>query len=80
MPTDAENLATAKTQIIARILEVSSSSQPDWEDQGRRVDAGSYLKILVEKLQDLNQAEQAITPGSVGAIWLGRKTYQERSY
>lgn len=81
MPTDLENINTAISQVITRITEVTTSSEPDWMDQGRRVDAGTYLMILTGRLEDLFKAKRQLTSGSgIGIIWLGRKTYEESDY
>ncbi len=46
MPSDAEQVATIKTQTLARIAEITAAPKPSYNVDGQRVDWGDYLKLL----------------------------------
>lgn len=46
MPTDLEQIATIKTQTLARIVEITAQPKPTYDVDGQKVAWESYLKQL----------------------------------
>ena len=46
MPSDAEQVATIKTQTLARIAEITAAPKPTYDVDGQKVAWGDYLKRL----------------------------------
>lgn len=46
MPTDLEQIATIKSQTLARMVEITAQPKPSYEIDGQRVDWATYLKQL----------------------------------
>lgn len=51
MPSDAEQVATIKTQTLARIVEITAAPKPSYSIDGQSVSWGTYLKQLQETVQ-----------------------------
>ncbi len=62
MPTDAEQLATIKTQTLARIAEVTSSPNPTYNIDGQMMAWGEYLKQLQTTVAWVDKQLSAETP------------------
>jgi hypothetical protein len=56
MATVLENLETAKTNIAARIAEITASPKPSYAVDGKSVSWESYLATLVNQLEALDRA------------------------
>lgn len=59
MATQAANqasLQTAYEQVIARIVEVTASANPDYSIAGRSFSKGAYLAQLTQQLKSLKEA------------------------
>ena len=54
MPSDAEQIATVKTQTLARIAEITSEPKPTYDVDGQKVAWGEYLKQLRETVDWCN--------------------------
>lgn len=50
MPTDAELIATIKTQALTRIAEITSAPKPSYSIDGQSVSWNEYLRILQEQV------------------------------
>lgn len=46
MPTDLEQIATIKSQTLARMVEITAQPKPSYDIDGQRVDWATYLKQL----------------------------------
>jgi hypothetical protein len=46
MPTDLEQIATIKTQTLARIVEITAQPKPTYDIDGQKVNWETYLKQL----------------------------------
>ena len=46
MPSDAEQIATIKTQTLARIAEITAQPKPTYDVDGQMIAWGDYLKQL----------------------------------
>jgi len=46
MPTDLEQIATIKTQTLARLVEITAQPKPSYDIDGQKVDWATYLKQL----------------------------------
>ena len=63
MATYAENLATIRDQITARIIEVTASANPDYSVDGQSVSKAGYLATLTSQLESINKALQMADGG-----------------
>jgi hypothetical protein len=59
MATDAENLAIIKTQIIARIAEVTAEKKPSYSIDGQSVSWTEYAAMLWKQLAEVDKQIQA---------------------
>jgi hypothetical protein len=46
MPTDLEQIATIKSQTLARMVEITAQPKPSYDIDGQKVDWATYLKQL----------------------------------
>lgn len=46
MPSDAEQIATVKTQTLARIAEITAQPKPTYDVDGQKIAWGDYLRQL----------------------------------
>jgi hypothetical protein len=46
MPTDLEQIATIKSQTLARLVEITAQPKPSYDIDGQKVDWATYLKQL----------------------------------
>lgn len=53
MPTDAENLATAVSNISALIADLTENPKPTYSINGQSVSWGDYLASLIKARNDL---------------------------
>lgn len=65
MPTDLEQLATIKSQTLARIAEITSSPKPSYSINGQSVSWGEYLKQLQDTVAWCDDQSSANDPGEV---------------
>ncbi len=71
MPTDLEQIATIKTQTLARMVEITAQPKPTYEIDGQQVNWETYLKQLqatvawcesqLNGVEPFEEATQAIT-------------------
>lgn len=59
MATDAENLATIKSQIIARIAEITAEKKPSYTIDGQSVSWQQYADSLWKQLAECDKQIQA---------------------
>jgi len=52
--SDASVLATIKSQILARLQEITASPKANYDVDGQRFDWGDYQKMLFEQLDRVN--------------------------
>lgn len=50
MPTDAAQLATIKSQILANLVEITESPKPTYNVDGQNVLWTAYHKMLIDEL------------------------------
>jgi len=55
MPSDLENLATVKSQIIQRLLEITTNPQPSYSLDGESVSWGDYQRLLLDQLKGIRE-------------------------
>ena len=55
MPSDAEQIATIKTQTLARIAEITAQPKPNYDVDGQQIAWGDYLKQLQTTVDWCNQ-------------------------
>ncbi len=55
MASDAEQIATIKTQTLARIAEITAAPKPTYNVDGQRVDWSDYLKQLQQTIDWCNE-------------------------
>jgi hypothetical protein len=58
MATLAQNLATAREQIAARIVDITATPKPDYSIDGESISWGAYLTQLTQQLEALDKAIQ----------------------
>lgn len=54
MPTDAEQLATIKSQVLAVLVEITAQPKPTYDIDGQNVSWTEYHKMLMEQLAELD--------------------------
>lgn len=54
MPTDAEQLATIKSQVLAVLVEITAQPKPTYDIDGQHVLWAEYYKMLMEQLAELD--------------------------
>ncbi|HUT11853.1 MAG TPA: hypothetical protein VMY42_15235 [Thermoguttaceae bacterium] len=55
MPSDAEQLATIKTQTLARIAEITAQPKPTYHVDGQMIAWGDYLRQLQQTVDWCNE-------------------------
>lgn len=55
MPGDAQQIATIKTQALARIAEITAEPKPTYTLDGQTIAWGEYLKQLQQTVDWCNQ-------------------------
>lgn len=55
MPGDAQQIATIKTQALARIAEITAEPKPTYTIDGQTIAWGDYLKQLQQTVDWCNQ-------------------------
>ena len=55
MPSDAEQIATIKTQTLARIAEITAEPKPTYDMDGQKIAWGDYLEQLQETVDWCNE-------------------------
>ncbi len=63
--SDATNLATIKSQIIARLVEITASPKPSYMVDGQSVQWSAYFNALTSKLTEINALIAAESPVEV---------------
>ena len=61
MPTDAAQLAIIKSQILARLVEITAEKKPSYNVDGQDVEWNEYFDSLTAKLKDINAQINAET-------------------
>ncbi len=62
MPTDAEQLATIKSQVLANLVAITTTPKPSYNIDGQQVGWNEYHKMLVEQLKNINELIGVDTP------------------
>ena len=62
MPGDAEQIATIKTQTLARIAEITAEPKPTYNIDGQKVDWADYLNQLQQTVDWCNRKLAAEGP------------------
>jgi hypothetical protein len=62
MPTDAEQVATIKSQALARIAEITAAPKPSYSIDGQSVSWGDYLRQLQETVAWCDRQAAAESP------------------
>ena len=60
--SNAQTLATIKTNLLARIQEVTAQPKPNYNIDGQSVSWQSYLDSLFAKLDKINEQINSDTP------------------
>ncbi len=55
MSSDAEQIATIKTQTLARIAEITAEPKPSYNIDGQKIDWGNYLGQLQKTVDWCNE-------------------------
>lgn len=62
MPTDAEQLATIKSQTLAILADVTANPKPAYMVDGQSVQWTAYTRMLMDKIETINKLLNAETP------------------
>ena len=62
MPTDAQQIATIKSQTLARIADITAQPKPTYQIDGQMVAWGDYLHQLQQTVDWCNAQLTAQTP------------------
>ncbi len=62
MPTDAQQLATIKSQILANLVAITESPKPSYMIDGQSIQWGAYHRMLLDELAVINDQINAGTP------------------
>ena len=62
MSTDAQQIATIKSQTLARIAEITAQPKPTYQIDGQMVAWGGYLAILQQTVDWCNEKLAGETP------------------
>ncbi len=65
MPTDAEQLATIKSQTLARLVEITAEHKPSYNLDGQQISWDDYAKQLKETIAWVDGQLNAITPTEI---------------
>jgi len=65
MATDAEQLATIKSQTLAILVDLTENPKPSYNVDGQDIKWGEYFDILTTKLEKINALIAAQTPTEV---------------
>jgi len=55
MPSDVEQIATIKTQTLARVAEITAEPKPSYNIDGQKIDWGDYLGQLQKTVDWCNE-------------------------
>ncbi len=62
MSTDAQQIATIKSQTLARIAEITAQPKPTYQIDGQMVAWGGYLALLQQTVDWCNEKLAGETP------------------
>ena len=62
MPSDAQQIATIKTQTLARMAEITAEPKPTYNIDGQMIAWGDYLKQLQQTVDWCNEKLAGETP------------------
>jgi len=62
MPTDAEQLATIKSQVLALLVDLTENPKPTYNVDGQNVSWTEYQRMLFERLDNINAQINAEGP------------------
>ena len=65
MPSDAEQLATIKSQILANLVSITAKPKPSYNIDGQDIKWGDYHKLLTVQLKEINELLSAETIAEV---------------
>jgi hypothetical protein len=64
MPTDAEQIATIKSNLLAALATESANPKPSYNIDGQQVDWNGYRNAILQQIMTLNNLQAA----AVGAF------------
>ena len=78
--SDADTIATIKSQTLARIAEITAQPKPTYQIDGQMIAWGDYLSQLQRTVDWCNEklAGEATVRGAVARIFVGEMTKHER--
>ena len=62
MPTDAQQLATIKSQMLANLVAITENPKPSYMIDGQSVQWGAYHRMLIDQLAAIDDQINAATP------------------
>ena len=62
MPTDAEQLATIKSQILANLVEITENPKPTYNIDGQHILWGDLFEKYTKQLAEINELLNAQSP------------------
>ena len=65
MPSDAEQLATIKSQILATLVTITAGPKPSYNIDGQQVSWTAYHKMLIDEIAAIDALIAAGTPAEV---------------
>ena len=65
MPSDAEQLATIKSQVLANLVTITAGPKPSYNIDGQQISWTEYHKMLTEQLKEINALLAAEAPAEV---------------
>jgi hypothetical protein len=65
MPTDAQQLATIKSQILAMLVDLTENPKPSYDIDGQDIEWNEYQQMLFAQLKDINAQIAAETPAEI---------------
>lgn len=68
MPTDAEQLATIKSQALANLVAITANPKPTYDIDGQEVDWNEYHKMLTAQVKSANELLAAETPFEIHSV------------
>lgn len=55
MPTDLQNLATAKSNLISTLASITANPQPSYSLDGESVSWADYQRMLTDQIKAINE-------------------------
>ncbi|HUT14348.1 MAG TPA: hypothetical protein VMY42_27935 [Thermoguttaceae bacterium] len=67
MPSDAAQLATIKTQILAILVDITENPKPSYMIDGQSLQWAAYQRLLLEQIDRINRQIAAETPFEISS-------------